>query len=69
MNWITLQEFHFNLDQVVGFTHVGGDLVITFVDWRTPSVIKDPDRRLYHHLCSRVSLLPVEEEAKNHEQS
>lgn len=67
MNWITIDEFHFNLDQVIAFTHINGSLVISCADWRTPSTINDPDRRWYEHICNRVSLLPVEKEDKAHD--
>ena len=66
MNWITIGEFHFNLDHVITFTHINGSLVIACADWRTPSTFNDPDKVWYHKLCSRVSLPPVEKEDEPH---
>lgn len=69
MNWITIQNVHFNLDRVSAFLWRNGTLYISFSDRVATEVFVDPDRRWYEHLCSRVSLLPVEEEAQNHEQN
>lgn len=69
MNWITIQNVHFNLDQVQCFLWHKGKLLIVGMGRTAPDDFDDPDRRWYEHLCSRVSLLPVEEEAQNHEQN
>ena len=61
MNWITIKNVHFNLDQVQAITWGDGYLRILTVG-REPDIIKDPDRRWYEHICNRVSLLPVEQE-------
>lgn len=63
MNWITIGDTHYNLDNVQGFVWSDGNLGIC-VCGREPDVFDDPDKALYHHLCNRVSLLPVEKEDK-----
>lgn len=57
--FITLGTCHLNLDQIIAFSYIKGELVIDFTDKDTMRLV-DPDRKLYNQLCNFVGVQPVE---------
>lgn len=55
MNWITLEDEHFNLDQISYFSWHNGKLVLVFgVESGNPIKLFDGDRKKYRLLCKRL---------------
>ena len=59
MNWITLEDEHFNLDRISYFFWHSGMLVLVFcVEPGNPIKLFDGDRKKYKLLCKRLEVEP-----------
>jgi hypothetical protein len=59
MNWITLEDEHFNLDRISYFSwHYGMLLLVFGVESGSPIKLLDGDRKKYKLLCKRLEVEP-----------
>jgi hypothetical protein len=60
MKWATINKTHVNTNNVDAFKWEDGELVIFFNSDEEPAKWRDPDRKLYLHLCRQQGVRPYE---------